>query len=227
MCAALSSSGSARWVVASVPRVREVADPKCRCAGAVDRAGFTRRPAVPSRIRTICELGVGDELLVEGVGDPPLEAADRFFRLLARRSLAPVVVAAFGVETHLVTAAMWIMWLIRRFPARDSRCRFCSPEEASRGAVPVQDANRLRSAKRATSPTLARIRAATTAPTPWRSISRDPRAKTMAFSSTMAFLIFSSTAISSASSSARSGGGSCRRCRAAAPWPASSWPGRW
>src|SRR5918995_674873 len=37
---------------------------------------------------------------------------------------------------------MWIMWFIRRFPARDNRWRFCSPEEASSGAVPVQDANR-------------------------------------------------------------------------------------
>ena len=55
-------------------------------------------------------------------------------------------------------AAMWIMWFIRRFPARDSRWRFCSPEEASSGAVPVQEANRLRSANLATSPTSARIR---------------------------------------------------------------------
>src|SRR6476620_7722966 len=61
---------------------------------------------------------------------------------------------------------MWIMWFIRRFPARESRCRFCSPEGASSGAVPVQDANRLRSANRATSPTSARILAATTGPIP-------------------------------------------------------------
>jgi uncharacterized membrane protein YsdA (DUF1294 family) len=55
-----------------------------------------------------------------------------------------------------LAAAMWIMWLARRLPARDSRWRICSPEEASRGAVPVQEANRLRSANRATSPTVAR-----------------------------------------------------------------------
>ena len=97
---------------------------------------------------------------------------------------------------------MWIMWFIRRFPARESRCRFCSPEEASRGAVPVQDANRFRSANRATSPTSARTRAATTGPTPHRSISREPRARTMALSSAVAFFIFASTATSSASSSA-------------------------
>ncbi len=57
-------------------------------------------------------------------------------------------------------AAMWIMWFIRRFPARESRCRFCSPEEASRGAVPVHDANLLRSANLAMSRTSARVRAA-------------------------------------------------------------------
>jgi hypothetical protein len=41
--------------------------------------------------------------------------------------------------------------------ARESRCRICSPEDACRGAVPVQEANRFRSANRAVSPTSARI----------------------------------------------------------------------
>lgn len=49
---------------------------------------------------------------------------------------------------------MWIMWFIFRFPARDSRCRTISPEEASIGAVPVQEANRLRSPNRAETRTL-------------------------------------------------------------------------
>ncbi len=70
------------------------------------------------------------------------------------------------------------------------------------GAVPVQDANRLRSANRLTSPTSARIRAATTGPMPWCSISRESRAMTMAFSSEVAFFIFDSITIRSASSSA-------------------------
>jgi len=96
---------------------------------------------------------------------------------------------------------MWIRWFIRRFPARESRCRFCSPEEASKGAVPVQEANRLRSANLATSPTSAKTRAATTGPTPRRSINRDPRASTITLSSAVAFLILASTATSSASSS--------------------------
>jgi hypothetical protein len=38
--------------------------------------------------------------------------------------------------------------LIRRLPARESRRRIWPPEEASMGAVPVREANRLRSAKR-------------------------------------------------------------------------------
>jgi hypothetical protein len=33
--------------------------------------------------------------------------------------------------------------LSRRFPARESRWRSCSPLEASSGAVPVQDAPRI------------------------------------------------------------------------------------
>jgi hypothetical protein len=49
-------------------------------------------------------------------------------------------------------------WFIRRFPARDRRWRMCSPEDASSGAVPVQEANRIRSANLAMSPTSARIR---------------------------------------------------------------------
>jgi hypothetical protein len=28
-------------------------------------------------------------------------------------------------------AATWIMWFIRRFPALDSLCRTCSPDDAS------------------------------------------------------------------------------------------------
>jgi hypothetical protein len=35
------------------------------------------------------------------------------------------------------------------FPARESRCRICSPEEASIGAMPVQEAKWLRSGNRA------------------------------------------------------------------------------
>jgi len=147
-------------------------------------------------------LCVGEELAIDGVGDAPLEAAQRFECGLAGRELAPVV-GRPGVSRRIwLIAAMWSMWFIRRFPARERRCRFCSPEEASRGAVPVQDAKRLRSANRAMSPTSANVRAATTGPTPGRSISREPRALTRALSSVVALFIFASTATRSASSSA-------------------------
>src|ERR1035437_4193090 len=56
--------------------------------------------------------------------------------------------------------------LIRRLPARESRWRTWSPLEASRGAVPFQDANLPLSANRAMSPTSPRIRAAPEGPMP-------------------------------------------------------------
>ena len=70
--------------------------------------------------------------------------------------------------------------------------------------MPVQDANRFRSANLMTSPTSAKIRAATTGPTPGRSISLDPRASTIALSSLVRALIFFSTATNSLSCSTAS-----------------------
>lgn len=46
--------------------------------------------------------------------------------------------------------------LICRFPARDSRCRTLSPDEASIGAVPFQDAKWSRLGNRVMSPTSTR-----------------------------------------------------------------------
>ena len=130
-------------------------------------------PAVGGAGGVVGSSGVGDELAVDGVGDPALEAADGFEAWSSRRRACAGSRPGRGCCSRIwVVAAMWSMWLTFRFPARDSRWRICSPEEASRGAVPVQDANRFRLANRATSPTSARIRAATTGPTPGRSISR-------------------------------------------------------
>jgi hypothetical protein len=53
------------------------------------------------RAEELRTLGVGDELSVQGVGDPALEAAQRFERGLACRSLASVVRQPWGVETDL------------------------------------------------------------------------------------------------------------------------------
>ena len=59
--------------------------------------------------------------------------------------------------------------LIRRFPARESRWRFCSPEEASIGAVPFQEAKCQRVGNRDTCPMSPSSRAAPEGPTPYRS----------------------------------------------------------
>ena len=56
--------------------------------------------------------------------------------------------------------------LMRRFPARESRWRFWSPEEASRGAVPFQEAKWARLANRAMSPMSPSRRAAPDGPMP-------------------------------------------------------------
>src|SRR5664279_1114528 len=77
--------------------------------GQVDRAGFLRRPAVPSRARDITpwrageygSCGVGEELAVEGVGDPAFETTQRFELGLAGGLLAPEVSPARGVEADL------------------------------------------------------------------------------------------------------------------------------
>ena len=63
-------------------------------------------------------------------------------------------------------AMMWMARLICRFPARESRWRVCSPEDASMGAVPFQDAKWLRSGNLVMSPTSTRSRAADEGPIP-------------------------------------------------------------
>jgi hypothetical protein len=55
---------------------------------------------VPSRARSSC-VDVGDELLVDGVGDASLEAAQCLGWLLPGSSLAAVVGPAVGVEPQL------------------------------------------------------------------------------------------------------------------------------
>jgi len=71
-------------------------------------------------------------------------------------------------------------WLIRRFPARDSRWRTWSPEDTSIGAVPLQLANLSLVANRVMSPTSAKIRPAITGPMPNRLVSVVPDAVTRA-----------------------------------------------
>ena len=56
---------------------------------------------MPSRIRTCCAGSVGEQLAVDGVGDPSLETPQCFEWLLPFGSLASVVGASLGVEADL------------------------------------------------------------------------------------------------------------------------------
>ena len=76
--------------------------------------------------------------------------------------------------------------LICRFPARESRWRTWSPEEASIGAVPFQEAKCALLGKRVMSPTSTSSRAAPDGPIPFRVSSEVPVAATSASSSLFA-----------------------------------------
>jgi hypothetical protein len=66
--------------------------------------------------------GVVAEAGVDGVADATFERSDRFFAAVAFGDLAVVVGAPFAVTVTIwVTAAMWMAWLRRRLPRRDSR----------------------------------------------------------------------------------------------------------
>src|SRR6185437_14352691 len=63
-----------------------------------------------------------------------------------------------------VTAIMWMAWLTRRFPRRDSRWTLRPPEATSTGAVPLQAAKRSLFLKREASRTSPMMTAAVTGP---------------------------------------------------------------
>ncbi len=64
--------------------------------------------------------------------------------------------------------------MICRLPARDSRWRTCSPEDASIGAVPFHDAKCALDGKRVMSPASISSRAAAEGPIPYRLVSVVP-----------------------------------------------------
>ena len=80
--------------------------------------------------------------------------------------------------------------LMRRFPARDSRWRFWSPEDASIGAVPFQEAKWARLVNRPMSPMSPSRRAAPDGPMPCRCCRRLPVLATSSVSCWFAILIF-------------------------------------
>jgi hypothetical protein len=79
--------------------------------------------------------------------------------------------------------------LICRLPARDSRWRTWSPEEASMGAVPFQEAKCARLGNLAMSPVSISSRAAPEGPIPCRPVSVVPVAASSAVSSLSAALV--------------------------------------
>ena len=96
------------------------------------------------------------------------QRAHGFHRGLAVGLAAVVVGAALGRVASWTVAMMCRTRLIWRFPSRDSRCRTWSPEEASIGAVPFQEAKWSRSGNRVMSPTSTSSRAAPEGPMPGR-----------------------------------------------------------
>ena len=84
------------------------------------------------------------------------------------------------------TAMMCSARLIWRLPARDSRWRTWSPEEASMGAVPFQDAKWALVGNLVTSPASTSSRAAPEGPIPCREVSVVVVALSSSFSSLLA-----------------------------------------
>jgi hypothetical protein len=80
---------------------------------------------------------VADELSVDGVGEASFVTAQRFSVALAGGAFSS------AITTARVSRAIWVMALVCRqqlswrSPARESRCRVTSPEDAVMGAVPV------------------------------------------------------------------------------------------
>jgi hypothetical protein len=134
--------------------------------GQVGHAGVRSRPRLPARARSFPSSLVGEHASVDDVGQAPLECAHGHHRGHPA-GLARVVIDPAGVWLRSWTTAMMCSArLIRRLPARESRWRSWLPEEASSGAVPFQDANLSRSAKRWMSPASASSRAALDGPMP-------------------------------------------------------------
>src|SRR5215467_14580049 len=102
---------------------------------------------------------------------------------------------------------MWMAWLRRRLPRRDSRWIFRPPEATSMGAVPLSAAKWSRPGKRDTWRTSPMTAAAMTGPTPNSLVRLVPAARTAVAAFFLVSRIWASTprrsAVSSAASSQR------------------------
>ncbi len=156
-CSRLASGGSGKWIL--------------RRAGRRDwagRAGLKSRTHVSSRARPGV-FGVVDHLSVDHIGQTTFQSTPGFHRCFAVGESAAVVGAAFGVVTKLDHGHDVQDPVDARFPARDRRWRSCSPEDASSGAVPFQEAKCPSVANRLMSVTSPSSLAAPEGPMPLRS----------------------------------------------------------
>lgn len=73
---------------------------------------------VPAGGRLDTASGVGEELAVDRIADPAVEASQRFEGCPASGEFASVVLAPGGVVADLRDGCGEMTWFIRRFPAR-------------------------------------------------------------------------------------------------------------
>ncbi len=78
-----------------------------------------------------------DEVSEDQVGQSSFQGAAGLVGCLVFGDLPAVEVLSWPASAGLAEAMMWIAALSCRLPSRLSRCRFWSPLEASRGAVPL------------------------------------------------------------------------------------------
>jgi hypothetical protein len=127
--------------------------------------------------------------VADDVGQPPFQRSHGFHRGLAGRDLAVEVGSALGRvaqldDSHDVQRAVDLP-----VASADSRCRTCSPEDASMGAVPFQDAKWALSRKPVMSPTSTSSLAAPEGPMPFSWVSVLPVAASSSRSSLSAALV--------------------------------------
>ena len=105
---------------------------------------------MPSRTRLravdLSGCGVADELVIEGVGDPALQAPHRFEGLLALSALAPVLGPLVGVQPQLGDRGDVDDVVHPTVPGPGEAVPVALPGGGVQGAVPVHDANLFRSA---------------------------------------------------------------------------------
>lgn len=115
-------------------------------------------------------LLIGERPAMYDVGQLPLERPQRLHAAVAFGEL-PVVVRASGSAAADLGAGSGVQHLVRLPVAAARQAVAASPEDASRGAVPVNAGDVCLVGKRETSSTIDRMVAAPTSPMPWMWVS--------------------------------------------------------